>query len=293
MENNTNKLMVCPKWETCKDKGDFIIGLGHYRCAPHKHKKGLCSHSNLFCPPCVEFKLQVGDEVKVHSKSCWSNFESWKKEIGKKWDEVHIVSGMYNSGADIGLYSFKFHDLEFISRPSIQQAVKQEKETVMMEKPKYKPLRKELTLEAIKITALVEEFESFLKNYMTWDLETCLRHSLDDVILVNQQLIDYASKHKCFIKFLIDDGYVELYAPEVFYKVGDCFKGGTYDRVGRLTYEEDYFGKKGVILRYDDGGGACGHHKVGNIHQITQEELNSILGNPNDYKQVRVEYHEV
>ncbi len=266
--------MVCPKWETCKDKGDFIIGLGHYRCAPHKHKKGLCSHSNLFCPPCVEFKLQVGDEVKVHSKSCWSNFESWKKEIGKKWDEVHIVSGMYNSGADIGLYSFKFHDLEFISRPSIQQAVKQEKETVMMEKPKYKPLRKELTLEAIKITALVEEFESFLKNYMTWDLETCLRHSLDDAIPVYQRLIDYASEHECFIKFLIDDRYVELDAPEVFYEIGEKFRcHNNSDHI--LAQTSSNFVQ---FISLKDGNRKSKGCKVGNIYNITMDELSTIIG---------------
>ena len=214
--------MICPKANECKDgkMEAYNEKHCHRRCIPHP-KQSLCGGSNYhgFCPPCIPYvrELKGGNKVRVLGRTvnCENTLLYKSLDIlGIPKNSIHKISIpikkhcscgslLFNISSGGTLWAFHEEDLELITEGDD-----------MPDKPKYKWTGKKLYLIDIAKEATAIEFKSFIENYFN----RAHKHSLKTIatgieVYVTDRLIKYAEKdairNECFIKCLIDKGYIE------------------------------------------------------------------------------------
>ena len=87
-------------------------------------------------------------------------------------------------------------------------------------------------------------------------------------------------KHDCFIKFLVDGGYVEEVQPEVTYAVGDMFRRDDQGYDALLSQTDWKPDKAGLIILHGKYKGKVytGGVAVKDFGNITLEEFDLITG---------------
>ena len=149
-------------------------------------------------------------------------------------------------------------------------------------KMKYK-LLKEFSGEILyKYNPCNSEFKKYINKYGFYDFPQ-----------FNQEFIDYAEKQKGWIKFLIDNKFIEkIKKPAVFYKVGQVFKIGIINPdFYILNRGQENFGK--VFLASIKGGIWNSGAFVRNIQNISEEEFEKICNSERNIELVKVDIKEL
>lgn len=279
-----SELMICNKHKTCQD-ADKI------NC-PHKEKHqpmGYCIKRNesayncqynkgAYCIPHIpEFK--VGDKVRVLGKTRMGGLSERGCSIGDigEIESLPTKGTKDGIGARIGgtFGSFNPQDLELTDDDKMN-----EKNEL---KIKYKATGKELNLEDIIKASDHDESENFIRHYLAWSSTQCVQQR-NVTITINDKFMDHAMKHDCFIKWLVENGYVEEIEPEIFYKRGDRFKYSD-DSIAELCIH--WFGGFDAAYLYASlvfSSGVNEHQsysqavKIEDQYKISEKELAEILG---------------
>lgn len=163
---------------------------------------------------CPNSDFKVGDRVRVLGRTVdcpHQGIEFSLKTCGVSVGDISNIKKIEHGGCeycDVDLYYIEscpqcFHpqDLEHIGGED-------------MAEPRYKATGKKLYLKDIAQKATREEFDSFLKNYFNLLYE----HSAKDVasgieVYTHDKFMKYATtkamRTDCFVKWLIEKGYIE------------------------------------------------------------------------------------
>ncbi len=281
--------MICPKHKICGYDKKWM------RCNPHNSEAGCkCSLDVIGqeCPPCIPYirEFKIGDKVQVLGRTLGcGNGDYFKtlETLGIRLNSIHKIDNIPTCKCSCGSqlfgiltpdgtrYLFHQQDLELIAGD----------DKIMNEnKPKYKATGKTLHLAVVirysRITN--SEFDS-LCNWVHKS-DNVYRHA--DLMRING-FIEYAEKHGCFIKWLIENEYIEKVEPEIFYKLGDKF-----ERLGSGKYCGFEFilaspeNNTAMLINTNDGGRWTGGIKVKNITKITEMELSEMCGLGNEWKKI-------